>query len=644
MPRLPRERRPRTGPARPPASAPAGGARGAARAAGPAAGPPGPRPALFRDPWLLLAWAPLALLVLRSLGVPFGEPVADDFDHLHHALFAAERAWWGSGGSASFWRPLAYQGYYGLLTGVILARPAWITLLHVLLAGIAIACVHSIARRVLPGPAAAIAAGGPWLLESARALLAVPVHFVDLGLIVFSALAWRAADAGRLPLALAALLAALHCKETAVATALVLPLLARPGPRAGRRAWILATAALTTAWAVSYLLVRARLGLALPHGLESGLAPSLLVSPERHAWAAVGTLRSLLSLPMNGAGHEGPALLACAALALAAGLRLARDGAARARLAAARPLALGGLAWGLLGSATLLTVHPVWSPERVVFPAMGFAVAGVAVLAAAQRALPWALALLQLVLLALAPAAPPSVTREAPDRGAFVDFERLARLQRLMREARTTLRREFPELPAGARVAMLHPPYMADYAAGDHALQVWYRDSTLHWVRWEEMARDSARTLAGALEFQEHARPPFRRVEPEALRLLFVAGALDRASAHAAAAESLVLAEARLRDRRAHHTLGRLLGLRAWCSGGAGNVALAESLARQSLAIAPENSDGHLTMSAIHNGRGEWRASLAHLDTIETWYPGYEAAALMRRRILERMGAAAPPR
>src|SRR5947208_10179737 len=77
---------------------------------------PAPTPADgVAEPWLWVALAAVLLVFVRSLGAPLGEPVADDFDHLHHALFAHDLSWLNGGGSLSFWRPLAYQGYYGLL-------------------------------------------------------------------------------------------------------------------------------------------------------------------------------------------------------------------------------------------------------------------------------------------------------------------------------------------------------------------------------------------------------------------------------------------------------------------------------------------------------------------------------------------------
>lgn len=602
--------------------------------------PGGEPPPLFRDPWAWAALGVVLLLIVRSWGAPFGEPVADDFDHLHHVLFAHDRSWWGGGGSASFWRPLAYQGYYGALAGVILTHPAWIAALHAAFVALTVLLVHDIARRHVAAPLAAIAAAFPWLVESARALVLVPVHFVDLGLIVFSALAWWLAAARRRWLAWGALLAALLCKETAVATALALPWLAHTDSPRARRTWILGSLVVLAVWGFAYVAVRSRFALALPHGLESGLSPALLLQPQRYGWAIAGTLRALVSLPMRAAAHE-PLVVVAALLVLgAAGVAFATDAKARARLAGARRVIVSGLAWGVLASATLLTVYPVWSPERVVYAAIGPGLALTALLAAAHPLLPVALLALRLATFATAPAAPPRVTLSPPETGAFVDFERLARLQRLMLEARTTLRREFPTLPRGAGVAMLHPPFMADYAAGDKALQVWYRDSTVRWIKWEPMAASEGRNVHGALEFQADATPSFRRIEPQALRLLFVAGGLERESRYAEAVDTLARADSLQRDREAHHMLGRILGLRAWCLGGAGRVREAEALARQSLAISPENADGHLAMSAILNGRQEWSASLRHLDTLETWYPGYPAAVQMRKGVLVRMSDA----
>jgi len=156
------------------------------------------------------------------------------------------------------------------------------------------------------------------------------------------------------------------------------------------------------------------------------------------------------------------------------------------------------------------------------------------------------------------------------------------------------------------------------------------------------MAAAEARGLAGAMEFQEEVEPQFRRIEPEALRLLFEAGTLQREGKWAASLDTLRRADALQRDREAHHFVGRVAGLEAWCLGGLGRLAEAESTARQCLVISPENADAHLTLAAIHNGRKEWAQALAHLDTLDTWYPNYQAAVMMRQGVVERMRAEPP--
>jgi len=161
------------------------------------------------------------------------------------------------------------------------------------------------------------------------------------------------------------------------------------------------------------------------------------------------------------------------------------------------------------------------------------------------------------------------------------------------------------------------------------------------------MAAAEARGLAGALEFREDTEPQFRRIEPEGLRLLFEAGTLQQEEKWQACVDTLRRADALQRDREAHHFLGRVAGLESWCLGGLGRLAEAESTARQSLVIAPENADGHLTLAAIYNGRSEWTQALAQLDTLQTWYPNYEAAMAMRQGVAERMRRAQearPPR
>ena len=173
-------------------------------------------------------------LLLRSIGASLGEPVAEDFDFLHRTPFADTGSLLDGGGSTSFWRPLAHQVYYASFGRLVLAHPALVAALHFALLALAGVLLYRCFRPAPPGWATAFAATFPLIAESTRSLITWPSHLVDPGLILFSALALHEASRGRMASALASLLAALLCKETAVVTAVMLPLMPHP-PATGAR-------------------------------------------------------------------------------------------------------------------------------------------------------------------------------------------------------------------------------------------------------------------------------------------------------------------------------------------------------------------------------------------------------------------------
>src|SRR6185436_19118506 len=126
--------------------------------------------------------------------------------------------------------------------------------------------LHRLLRTWWPAPIAAAAAAFPFLAEGARSLLAWPGQFADLGCLFFSVLALHAAARRRLVPALAALAAALLCKEQAVVTAVLLPWL----PAAPR--------AKTTAAAAPPARSRGK-----SRARSSG-SPAVHEWPERRAW------------------------------------------------------------------------------------------------------------------------------------------------------------------------------------------------------------------------------------------------------------------------------------------------------------------------------------------------------------------------
>ncbi|HEU5319495.1 MAG TPA: hypothetical protein VFX28_01745, partial [Methylomirabilota bacterium] len=63
-------------------------------------------------------------------GAPWGEPVAEDFDFLHRALFEGMGTLLDGGGSSAFWRPIPHQLYYATFGRASLATPALVTVFH----------------------------------------------------------------------------------------------------------------------------------------------------------------------------------------------------------------------------------------------------------------------------------------------------------------------------------------------------------------------------------------------------------------------------------------------------------------------------------------------------------------------------------
>src|SRR5262245_3250500 len=175
---------------------------------------------MWRDPWAWASALAVLPLILHSLGAPLGEPVADDFDCLHRVLFTPNLSLLDGCGSVLWWRPLSRQLYFKLLAPLMLPNPAFIAALHVALLALTSVMLYRALRVGLGGPLAALAATFPLLMESTRMLIAWPSNFQDVGAMFFMALALHEAAAARLASTLAAILAALLCKEVAAPVAL----------------------------------------------------------------------------------------------------------------------------------------------------------------------------------------------------------------------------------------------------------------------------------------------------------------------------------------------------------------------------------------------------------------------------------------
>jgi hypothetical protein len=604
--------------------------------------PLAPVPPLARDPWAWASALAVLPLVLHSLGAPLGEPVADDFDFLHYALFSPTHSLFDGGGSTAFWRPLTHQLYFGVMSGVMLSHPGLIAALHTLLLALAALLLYRALRRVWPGPWAALAATFPLFSESTRSMISWPAQFVDLGAWAFTALAIHQTAARRLWSTLLALLAALLCKEVAVVAALLVPWLPGLGPRdrGERLRWAGASAALVALWGATYLVVRGHAGLALPHAGEIAAAAAAIPIPARVAWTLAQSVCALFSLPLASTPRALPILggaLLLLAVALASATVSARS---RARLARSLPLAAWGLAWFAFASATMTPVYPIWAPYRSAYGGLGLGVMSSALLGAAHPALLASLVVLRLVAYALSPGPPPTIEAIAPESGAFIDFERLVRLQRLIRVTRVTLTERFPRFPTHSGVGLLYLPRNAEYAyGGSRSLQVWYRDTTLHWIRYLALAAHPDTPMVAVAAFEPGQPSQMAFVEPGAIRNLVLAEqdienrdfdpalvALDRADSTERAPGGILFR-------------AQVAGERAEALALSNHYAAAEREARRGIALWPENTHAHYALACVAYVQGRLLEAAAQVDSVLRTDPRHAAAMRLDSLIVKELGA-----
>jgi tetratricopeptide (TPR) repeat protein len=570
-------------------------------------------------------------LAAKSLGAPLGEAVAEDFDFLRRALLLPVDTLFDGGGSTAFWRPIAHQIYYETVGRLIVAFPGVVAALHAALLSAGTVLLHGTLRRAWTRPQAALAAASPMLAESVRTLLGWPSQFVDLGLFVFVALALHETAARRLPGALAGLLAALLCKEVAVVAGLLLPWW--PGlARRDRLRWALGCGALLAVWAAAYLAVRSHAGLALPHGLESDAARSATPVVERLAWGGWNSLRAFASLPLAATPRDGLAAALIAAPPVLAVVAWARRRASGTALRARLPWIAWGVAWFVLASVTLAAIHPLWQPNRHHFGSVGLGIAAVAALGAIGPWLAAALIAARLVLLLMAPGPPARILREPPQTGAFMDFERLVRLQRLMRATRTALHRGFPELPRGARISHHNLPFAAEYAyGGAHALQVWYADTTLGWMRFGEFAADTSAPPVTLVEFEPTHEPQVTLVDPEAMRALVHGSVAAREGRFDEALSALERVGLRA-DSNARVLRGSAAGVRAFAWLGLSRFDEAGAAAREAVSLCPWSSDARFVLGMLAFRDGDFTRAEAEFDSLIAIQTGDSLAVALRDR------------
>jgi hypothetical protein len=589
-------------------------------------------------------------LALAMRGAPWGEPVAEDFDFLRRALFEHGTLLDG-GGSQAFWRPVPFQLYYAVFGRLILSAPAAVTVVHLALLSLGAFLLYRALRPTWSGPLACAAATFTLLAEGTRTIAGWSAQFVDVSVFVASALALHEASRRRWATSLAALLVALLSKEVAVVTGLLLPFLpgaARGGTREERfrdRARFAAgCAAVLLGWGLASLAVRHAAHLELPRHLLESPEAARTSWPARAAWAFQGSLRAASSLPRIPVPGDTNVLVAAVLLAAMAGVLFVMLPPARERLRRAVPWAAWGLAWFALATATLAPLFPAWQSNRAQFGNVGLGLGTTAVLGAAHPALAGAFVAGRLVMLERAPRAVSVVTDSLPETGAFMDWAHLTRLQRFLREARRTLAARYPTLPHGAIVVQENLPHQLEYAlGGDRALQAWYRDPTLRWMRFDAF-RDSLETPVTVIVQGEGGRAhEVALVEPEAVRLLLEARPLMQADRFAEALALLDRADSLQRDTNAVKFRVTSGTWRAYAWVMAGRDSEAVALARRVLTMDRQYVVAHQVLALGLANRGDLVGALRELSVVDVLAPGDPAAAVLRQQINARLRAGATP-
>jgi hypothetical protein len=443
----------------------------------------------------------------------------------------------------------------------------------------------------------------------------------------------------RMGTSLAALVLALLCKEVAIVVAPLLPLLPRigPTPRSERVRWAIGAGAVTAVWALAYLAVRRSIHLELPHNLEHDATVLSASAVAKLGWALWNSVRAIFSLPAVAVSRQMWILMGALVVPLAAFALIGRDRAAGARAARAMPWILWGVGWFVLASAALTPIFPIWAPNRSLFGSVGLGIALTALVGSAAPPLLVALVALRLAAFAVAPGPPARISVLPAETGAFMDFERLTRLQRLMRESREVLQRRLPHLAHGTRIGTNNFPRGAEYAlGGDHAIQVWYSDTTLHMARFHQNAADSTMAMEWVVQYQLSHDPQLVLVSAAAMRKVLQAEALLHSNQGERVRSLLASADSMVTDPDAVVFRGTLMNIRSASLFEDRRVDEAVAEARRGLAILPEKTDPRYLLAWISYMRGDQAGLRAQLDTLQALTP--DDTLLVRFRALLRPG------
>jgi tetratricopeptide (TPR) repeat protein len=187
-------------------------------------------------------------------------------------------------------------------------------------------------------------------------------------------------------------------------------------------------------------------------------------------------------------------------------------------------------------------------------------------------------------------------------------------------------------------------PHGLEYAlGGDRALQVWYRDRSLGWMRFEDFRREPARPVAAIVQFQPRHPTPVAIVEPDASRAQLEAEAHLHAGRYPDVLAALDRADAAQRDTAA--MVFRVLGAtwRGYALTRLGRAAEGERSARTAVGLDRADVNARFALAGALAALERPGEALAQLDTLLALAPGDRDARALRERLLAGPPAALSP-
>lgn len=186
-------------------------------------------------------------------------------------------------------------------------------------------------------------------------------------------------------------------------------------------------------------------------------------------------------------------------------------------------------------------------------------------------------------------------------------------------------------MPGGSTIGVYNLPLATEYGfGGPHAIQVWYRDTTLRWMTREEFRFDSPRPVRAFIDYQAGREPPIALLDGDAVRAMGLG--LDRLKAGdwPRSLELLRRADALQKDRDAVIFLGDLAGRRSYCLAQLRRWDEADAEARAALQAAREDVGAWYVVALVQAARGARNDARATLDTLLARSPGHEEALSLR--------------